>query len=931
MEKNQGAERQSNIRSLPAARMALRKRINREKVSAESQEDNAPSDRDDMSSTAATREMRRREREHKSKNKELTEEEMMALALRISEQEANITAQKVQEEEENVRKAIQDSMLDESQSLINDAPTCISTRRKLTYSNGEHMDAEHSTTEGEGRGWRATGHVNRTRKRRREEGSPLMEMPDLSQTQPSPNSSESAALGSPQSGESTQIEDNELPQSPVFPSSSVQPHVQVPKLTPDQLDSCTVSGFVLCSQESGVSALSSHCQQPRRSPTFHKSPALHSKIPVSGPEGSNSQMLQLGEDTQTELSQPHTSPLFGQTDCKSALHTDTMEASAITFSSQESSVLTCLEKDVSLCKSPVFSKTQGGMDASEGSQHQSPIFGTNGRTVMTCEDELEKSEDKEPEEEQSLSLNEPSINMTLHWSDEDEDDTTPVVSPSPVFPEESRVLQTKTVNEEPSQTQCRATDSKSQSAVSEAPCLSEDPASQSTIHYYWGVPFCPRGLDPDQYTQVIVAQMNVYEKSLKQAQRGLLNKAPWGEPILPQPEKSPSPEPSSSQTTLLTRRSRRQRSKLKELESDEEMEKVTEDTQGSERSEREEEEGDKETKQDTEEKTGMEEDEQQQTEVTDEGVLEDLREDETQVESDCDVCPETPLSDDNTQELTLPSQPMVRSPEIEMVQVDSPNVPEVRTQEPEEPMELGPGSSDAPASMKLGGPFCKSRKSSEQEVQSSDLEQNLDSEEHLRPDQVPDPTLGFCLESPVQCPLCQRVFPSNQIEMHAAFCDGEPAAGDKASPKQRRKRRRGQTEDASHADSESSVAQAVEKCYICKKIVPLREYSRHTDHCLQRPLTRTTTNGGLLSALDRSEHKDSEAGPSGSTAQPQEVIDLLDDDEEDSVSLIQISNSPIRSFTSISDATDCLIDFSRQHQGKKPATRPGTKYRSKRR
>lgn len=36
--------------------------------------------------------------------------------------------------------------------------------------------------------------------------------------------------------------------------------------------------------------------------------------------------------------------------------------------------------------------------------------------------------------------------------------------------------------------------------------------------------------------QVIVAQMEVYEKSLKQAQRGLLRKAEWGEAVLPQTE-----------------------------------------------------------------------------------------------------------------------------------------------------------------------------------------------------------------------------------------------------------------------------------------------------------------------------------------------------------------------------------------------------------
>ena len=36
--------------------------------------------------------------------------------------------------------------------------------------------------------------------------------------------------------------------------------------------------------------------------------------------------------------------------------------------------------------------------------------------------------------------------------------------------------------------------------------------------------------------QVILAQMEAYEKTLKQAQRRLLRKAEWGEAIVPQPE-----------------------------------------------------------------------------------------------------------------------------------------------------------------------------------------------------------------------------------------------------------------------------------------------------------------------------------------------------------------------------------------------------------
>lgn len=32
--------------------------------------------------------------------------------------------------------------------------------------------------------------------------------------------------------------------------------------------------------------------------------------------------------------------------------------------------------------------------------------------------------------------------------------------------------------------------------------ISSEPAEGPTVSYYWGVPFCPRGLDPDKYTQV---------------------------------------------------------------------------------------------------------------------------------------------------------------------------------------------------------------------------------------------------------------------------------------------------------------------------------------------------------------------------------------------------------------------------------------------
>lgn len=57
-----------------------------------------------------------------------------------------------------------------------------------------------------------------------------------------------------------------------------------------------------------------------------------------------------------------------------------------------------------------------------------------------------------------------------------------------------------------------------------------------------------------------------------------------------------------------------------------------------------------------------------------------------------------------------------------------------------------------------------------------------------------------------------------------------------------------------------------------------------------------------------------------------DVIDLQNDDDEDDeddagISTIRISNSPIRSFTPISEASDCLIDFRKRQRSKKLSQR----------
>ncbi|KYO19230.1 BRCA1-A complex subunit RAP80 isoform A [Alligator mississippiensis] len=70
---------------------------------------------------------------------------------------------------------------------------------------------------------------------------------------------------------------------------------------------------------------------------------------------------------------------------------------------------------------------------------------------------------------------------------------------------------------------------------------------KDTVHYYWGIPFCPKGADPNQYTQVILCQLEVYQKSLKQAQRRLLHKKEFARGPGENPAWSPDGKSSASE------------------------------------------------------------------------------------------------------------------------------------------------------------------------------------------------------------------------------------------------------------------------------------------------------------------------------------------------------------------------------------------------
>ncbi|XP_047199566.1 BRCA1-A complex subunit RAP80 isoform X2 [Hippoglossus stenolepis] len=995
--------------------------------------------KDELSSSLlsppSARNSRRRERETQSQPKEMTEEEMMDLALRLSEQEASNTALQLQREEEAMMKAIEESKQNrlrgsrffnrhgpgskrplpsepplnmvgqtqpcppsQSQSLLAHASLRLCSRRKLLCSNGMRtpsIDQGASkdvctpeidlTQETKGAGDEIK---NRNKKRKRKEGIPL-ETSDVSQKIDS-----QASPGSSQPLDSPQIDDSLLCKSPVFLSTDCRALVHVPRLSQDLLETCRSSGFVLCSQDTCASPRTSLPALPK-SPTFPRSPGNLTSCPKSPVS------LQ-GDDEETQLTQSLEylrSPVFGRNSqrettpsaCKPLV--SVCKNSGLEFSSSQESLTSSVRttscraqspvfprspapppppERSPICGSPVFSETHRGAAEPSHGPSSSPVFGRSGREVSDDEpktsvvpSEVERSNREvsraageessqrptqpcnpdphqddvrsnmitvsslsdsqelvETPEDLNAAETELTSDMTLVWSDKDED-VTPAGSPSPVFPEERAAgraeVQVSSLNHDSAASpgaERRSSSAERQLQPVSSGGAGAPPAAGPTVQYYWGVPFCPRGLDPDAYTQVILAQMDVYDKSLKQAQRRLLRKAPWGDAVLPQPERSPSPESSAESPQRLV--PRRRGIRLRKKNQSQESPPAEAEEEGAEQREGEEE----------------EEAAKQKREGGEEGQMDT---------DDCDVCPETQLSnndDDETQDMMIdagaeprPERPDL--PEVQMIPRDDPPaaVEPPPPQEGKEEMEVdaavcGPKEGNVPVGgADAGRPHKKGEEEKEDGVDPDVEETKV---RGLQRPKSPEVEPGAAPPSPeacVDCPICQGSFPVTKIEWHAAYCDGEVAVLDEREPgvssKPRRKRRRAEVAEAEETNDSVSSSRNQEKCFICQKKFSLREYNRHTELCLQRRTLKSETRGNLLSALEQTENRGSEAGPSGTRIQPEEVIDLRDDDdeEEDGVRALSISNSPIRSFTPISEATGCLIDFRRQQRAKKPSHR----------
>ncbi|NWU75056.1 UIMC1 protein, partial [Onychorhynchus coronatus] len=317
--------------------------------------------------------------------------------------------------------------------------------------------------------------------------------------------------------------------------------------------------------------------------------------------------------------------------------------------------------------------------------------------------------------------------------------------------------------------------------------------ARDTVHYYWGIPFCPKGVDPNQYTKVILCQLEVYQKSLKQAQRQLLHKKEFGNPVVP--------SSSLSQNEL---------GKGEEISRENGVADGMEDgdTEGQESesipwlhpSKRREAESPGHSME--EEKNSTSDDEPTTSYCQASQVLpaEDAREDGEPMQIAQNISTMTPLGSkrspdtatENSAEEEISICPETQTSPLEAVE--------------EERGELCSDSRDAP--MQVGG---------DEDAGGTVSKRSPTAAAH------------------VSCPLCDHGFPAAEIELHAMYCNGIVGAeAGRDTPVLTRRQREARNKAASGEGSPSSLdIDKCEKCYLCKSLVPLLQYQRHVDSCLQ--------------------------------------------------------------------------------------------------
>ncbi|KAK7130711.1 hypothetical protein R3I94_016003 [Phoxinus phoxinus] len=873
---------------------------------------------DDSSLKQSCRTSRRRRRENESQLREMTEEEMLLLAMRLSAQEANTAAERRQLEDSDIQKAIEESL---HESAVNDsqgqdeaasssghpqqsvANTILHLRRKLSY---PRPDQRHSGNE-------------------RENTSPLQEMPDLSQVTSSHLSSRSltqvsktpATSQDKTSDKLTVISDtpedelfksrSESQLSPVFPRHRLirQPVVCVEKLSQELIPGSAGSINFHTEDSTVTSTCADRFLSPRQDSSISKWPVFSQERfkPTSDlPEDKDGHQNANGKEDDTQIPDEDT-PL--PTQLSQGLSTDPDTCLSPSRRSQISSPK-CV---------PENSKEDVTETSKTPDQKQVDDQTTQGENVKS-----------DTEKAPNQSWNEITSHMVLHLADDDDDDeeyagSEEVLFPSPVKKISIRQIRTElspnqscvssaTVTLDPSTQDTQM----SQSVLEEDSRASKGAESQPSdrkpthtslgkgpcsISYYWGVPFCPVGQSPDEYTRVIMCQMEVYEKSLKEAQRKLLRKADWGQPVLP----------GSSERPFGGRRWKRNRApQLSEDEEENEeeggkeknrkavQEEREEERQGSVVGSQEEAEGglsetyvvvsSPETKDEQVEKSPFFSQEEPVTaaanrsfrkkppwDISDETQIKEQEEQEVQTHEGCEedeiVCPETQMTENSSPEL------MITSPA-------SPAQPQSHAASVGEVMEVEEG----------GGASVAAEEMMEQEI-----------------DPGPPPH-----SQRMECPMCSKLFPFSRIEIHAAFCDGEADQQEEQSQvAARRKRTRGNLTEASQRSGKSAE---MEKCFLCQELVSPHEYPEHVNVCFKKKDPRTNQENGLLSALERTERRPTggsdEPGPSDvSTKSSCCLADPAVTGTSESADSSSMTSCPSNTFSPRSENTDCLIDSSK--------------------
>ncbi|NXG72417.1 UIMC1 protein, partial [Baryphthengus martii] len=318
--------------------------------------------------------------------------------------------------------------------------------------------------------------------------------------------------------------------------------------------------------------------------------------------------------------------------------------------------------------------------------------------------------------------------------------------------------------------------------------------ARDTVHYYWGIPFCPKGVDPNQYTKVILCQLEVYQKSLKQAQRQLLHKKEFGNPVVP--------SSSLSQNEL---------GKGVQISRENGVADDTED-------------GDPDGQKESESITWLLPSKRREAESPGHSVeLEkNSTSDDEPTTSYCQASQVLPAEDVHEE-----GEPMQISQSISMLTpLASKRSPDTATENSaEDEISVCPETQPSPleAIEVEREELCSGSRDAPIQAD-GDKDAGRTVPEH-------SPTAA----DHVLCPLCDQGFPVTEIELHAMYCNGIVGEeADKDSPVLTRRQREVRSKAAaSESGPASSDIDKCEKCYLCKSLVPLLQYQRHVDSCLQ--------------------------------------------------------------------------------------------------